>query len=99
MIGLEISGVLVIDKLAGVTSHDVVARVRRILGIRQVGHFGTLDPFATGVLPILGRQGDSLCTILSEVPESVRRDHALRVFHRYLRLHRQADLGELASGP
>lgn len=34
------------------TSHDVVARVRRLLGIRQVGHFGTLDPFATGVLPL-----------------------------------------------
>lgn len=48
----EISGVLVIDKPSGMTSHDVVARVRRLLGIRQVGHFGTLDPFATGVLPL-----------------------------------------------
>jgi tRNA pseudouridine55 synthase len=48
----EISGVLVIDKPAGVTSHDVVARVRKILHQRQVGHFGTLDPFATGVLPV-----------------------------------------------
>jgi tRNA pseudouridine55 synthase len=48
----EISGVLIIDKPPGLTSHDIVARVRRILGIRQVGHFGTLDPFATGVLPI-----------------------------------------------
>jgi tRNA pseudouridine55 synthase len=47
-----ISGVLIIDKPAGMTSHDVVARVRRILGTRQVGHFGTLDPFATGVLPL-----------------------------------------------
>lgn len=47
-----ISGVLIIDKPAGLTSHDVVARVRRILSIRQVGHFGTLDPFATGVLPV-----------------------------------------------
>jgi len=47
-----ISGVLVIDKPAGLTSHDVVAGVRRILKIRQVGHFGTLDPFATGVLPV-----------------------------------------------
>jgi tRNA pseudouridine55 synthase len=46
------SGVLIVDKPAGVTSHDVVARVRRILGIREVGHFGTLDPFATGVLPL-----------------------------------------------
>ena len=47
-----ISGVLIIDKPAGLTSHDIVAQVRRILGIRQVGHFGTLDPFATGVLPV-----------------------------------------------
>lgn len=48
----EFSGVLIIDKPAGMTLHDVVAKVRRILGIRQVGHFGTLDPFATGVLPL-----------------------------------------------
>jgi tRNA pseudouridine55 synthase len=48
----EVSGVLVIDKPAGITSHDVVARVRKILHQRQVGHFGTLDPFATGVLPV-----------------------------------------------
>lgn len=40
------------DKAAGMTSHDVVAVVRRILGIKQIGHFGTLDPFATGVLPL-----------------------------------------------
>lgn len=48
----EFSGVLIIDKPAGLTSHDVVAAARRFLGIRQVGHFGTLDPFATGVLPL-----------------------------------------------
>jgi tRNA pseudouridine55 synthase len=48
----EFSGVLIIDKPAGMTSHDVVARARKILGIRQIGHFGTLDPFATGVLPL-----------------------------------------------
>jgi tRNA pseudouridine55 synthase len=47
-----ISGVLIMDKPTGLTSHDIVAQVRRILGIRQVGHFGTLDPFATGVLPV-----------------------------------------------
>ncbi len=44
------SGVLNIDKPQGMTSHDVVARVRRITGIRRVGHAGTLDPLATGVL-------------------------------------------------
>jgi tRNA pseudouridine55 synthase len=48
----EVSGVLVMDKPAGMTSHDVVAAVRRLLHIKQVGHFGTLDPFATGVLPL-----------------------------------------------
>lgn len=48
----EVSGVLVVDKPAGLTSHDVVARVRRIIHVRRVGHFGTLDPFATGVLPL-----------------------------------------------
>ena len=48
----ELAGVLVIDKSSDMTSHDVVAAVRRLLRIRQVGHFGTLDPFATGVLPI-----------------------------------------------
>jgi tRNA pseudouridine55 synthase len=45
-------GFLVIDKPAGWTSHDVVGRVRRLLGQRQVGHGGTLDPAATGVLPV-----------------------------------------------
>ncbi|HXH49645.1 MAG TPA: tRNA pseudouridine(55) synthase TruB [Terriglobia bacterium] len=48
----QIAGVLIIDKPSGMTSHDVVARVRRLVGIRQIGHFGTLDPFATGVLPL-----------------------------------------------
>jgi tRNA pseudouridine55 synthase len=47
------NGVVIIDKLAGLTSHDVVNRVRRILGQRAVGHLGTLDPSATGVLPIV----------------------------------------------
>ncbi|MGA7287021.1 MAG: tRNA pseudouridine(55) synthase TruB [Terriglobales bacterium] len=47
------NGVVIIDKPAGLTSHDVVNRVRRILGQRSVGHLGTLDPAATGVLPIV----------------------------------------------
>ena len=49
-------GVLLVDKPAGLTSHDVVARVRRLAGTRKVGHAGTLDPMATGVLVLgLGR--------------------------------------------
>ena len=46
-------GLLVIDKPAGLTSHDVVNRIRRILHERSVGHLGTLDPLATGVLPLV----------------------------------------------
>ncbi|MBN2242893.1 MAG: tRNA pseudouridine(55) synthase TruB [Acidobacteria bacterium] len=49
-------GVLVVDKDPGWTSHDVVAKIRNLLKIKKVGHAGTLDPFATGVLPLtLGR--------------------------------------------
>ena len=47
------NGVLIIDKPGGLTSHDVVNRVRRILQQRSVGHLGTLDPLATGVLPLV----------------------------------------------
>ena len=47
------NGVLIIDKPSGLTSHDVVGRVRRILQQRAVGHLGTLDPLATGVLPLV----------------------------------------------
>ncbi len=49
---MSLSGVLLIDKEAGLTSHDVVERVRKILGIQRVGHTGTLDPMATGLLPL-----------------------------------------------
>jgi tRNA pseudouridine55 synthase len=50
------SGILVLVKPPGPTSHDMVALVRRLAGTRKVGHGGTLDPFATGVLPLfLGR--------------------------------------------
>jgi tRNA pseudouridine55 synthase len=48
----RLHGLLVIDKPAGFTSHDVVAKIRRITGERKVGHAGTLDPMATGVLPV-----------------------------------------------
>lgn len=47
------SGILILDKPAGMTSHDCVSRVRKIYGTRRVGHTGTLDPFATGVLVML----------------------------------------------
>lgn len=61
-----INGFLVIDKPAGITSHDVVSRVRRILGTRKVGHTGTLDPFATGVLPVAVNEGTKAIPFLDE---------------------------------
>jgi tRNA pseudouridine55 synthase len=48
-----VNGLLVVDKPGGMTSHDVVNRVRRVTGERSTGHLGTLDPMATGVLPLL----------------------------------------------
>ena len=48
-----VCGILPVDKPAGLTSHDVVARVRRLLGVKRVGHAGTLDPMATGLLVVL----------------------------------------------
>jgi tRNA pseudouridine55 synthase len=58
-------GLLVVDKPAGLTSHDVVARVRRILRERSVGHTGTLDPAATGVLPLVVGRATRLARFLS----------------------------------
>ena len=58
-------GLLVIDKPAGITSHDVVYRTRRILHERRIGHTGTLDPFATGVLLILVGRATRLAQFFS----------------------------------
>ncbi|KAB0665803.1 tRNA pseudouridine(55) synthase TruB [Oryzomonas japonica] len=60
------NGFVVIDKPVGLTSHDVVNRVRRILGTRRVGHTGTLDPFATGVLPVAVNEGTKAIPFLDE---------------------------------
>ena len=49
----QLEGVLLVDKPTGMTSHDVVARLRHILQLRQIGHAGTLDPLATGLLVML----------------------------------------------
>lgn len=58
-------GLLVIDKPAGMTSHDVVAATRRVLKERRIGHTGTLDPFATGVLLVLVGKATRLAQFLS----------------------------------
>jgi tRNA pseudouridine55 synthase len=59
-------GVLVVDKPGGLTSHDVVAQARRIFGTREVGHAGTLDPMATGVLLLLFGEATKLSNFLTD---------------------------------
>jgi tRNA pseudouridine55 synthase len=58
-------GVLLIDKPVGPTSHDVVARIRRALGERSVGHTGTLDPLASGLLPLVVGRATRIAALLS----------------------------------
>jgi len=61
-----INGILVIDKEAGFTSHDVVAKLRGICGQKRIGHTGTLDPAATGVLPVCLGNATKLCDMLTD---------------------------------
>ncbi len=61
------AGVLLVDKPAGLTSFSIVSRVRRILGVKKVGHAGTLDPFATGLLVVcVGRSATKLISLFME---------------------------------
>jgi tRNA pseudouridine55 synthase len=83
-------GVLIIDKPAGMTSHDVVARVRRIIGERRVGHTGTLDPFATGVLVILVGRATRLAQFLSG---------AEKEYDALVRLGFATDTGDITGAP
>lgn len=81
-------GVLIIDKPAGMTSHDVVAQVRRILGERRVGHTGTLDPFATGVLVLLVGRATRLARFLGD---------AEKEYEAVFRLGYATDTGDLTG--
>ena len=77
--GETVEGLVVVDKPAGCTSHDVVARLRRIYGLRRVGHAGTLDPDATGVLLVgLGR-ATRLLRFLTETGKVYRGEVAFGV--------------------
>lgn len=62
----DVDGVLVVDKPAGPTSHDIVNRARRVFRLRRIGHTGTLDPFATGVLPLCLGRATRLARFLGE---------------------------------
>jgi tRNA pseudouridine55 synthase len=81
-------GLLIIDKPAGLTSHDVVARVRRVLKIKRVGHTGTLDPFATGVLVLLIGRATRLAQFLS---------NAEKEYEAVIRFGYATDTGDLTG--
>ena len=66
------SGVLILDKPAGFTSHDVVQMVKKKLRAAKVGHGGTLDPFATGVLILLVNEATKLTPFLADQEKSYR---------------------------
>jgi tRNA pseudouridine55 synthase len=65
-----VEGLLLVDKPGGITSHDVVAIVRRSLGIRKVGHAGTLDPMATGLLVVGVGRATRLLRFLGDLPKT-----------------------------
>ncbi|MFQ5537487.1 MAG: tRNA pseudouridine(55) synthase TruB [Gemmatimonadota bacterium] len=64
-----LEGILAVDKPSGPTSHDVVARLRRLLGVRRIGHTGTLDPFASGLLLLCVGRATRLAEYLSGRPK------------------------------
>lgn len=71
----DVSGALIIDKPEGMTSHDVVGKIRKLYGTRRVGHTGTLDPMATGVLVVLVGQ----CVKASDILMSGRKKYTARM--------------------
>lgn len=79
------AGFLVIDKPVGLTSHDVVAAVRAVTGLAKVGHTGTLDPFATGVLPLALGRATRLIQFL---------DESIKVYDAKIRLGSATDTGD-----
>jgi tRNA pseudouridine55 synthase len=83
-------GVLIIDKPAGITSHDVVAQVRHILKVPRIGHTGTLDPFATGVLAILVGRATRLAQFLSGLEKE---------YEAVIRLGYATDTGDVTGKP
>jgi tRNA pseudouridine55 synthase len=85
------NGVLVLDKPAGPTSHDVVARVRRAVGVSRIGHTGTLDPLATGVLALVIGRATRLAQFLSgdekEYEAGIRLGRATPTYDAEDRIH------------
>ncbi len=87
-IHIEPDGILLVDKPAGMTSHDVVFRVRKLYGTKKVGHTGTLDPLATGVLVVLLGRAAKACEYVS---------HDEKVYEATLRLGLTTDTEDVTG--
>lgn len=85
---IEPDGILLVDKPAGMTSHDVVWRVRKLFGTKKVGHTGTLDPLATGVLVVLLGRAAKACEYVS---------HDEKVYEATLRLGLTTDTEDVTG--
>ena len=85
-----IDGILIVDKPEGLTSHDVVARLRRILKTKRIGHTGTLDPFATGVLVMLVGKATRLAQFL---------DKDKKEYQATIRFGFETDTGDVSGSP
>ena len=86
----QLSGILVVDKPDGMTSHDVVSRARKSLGMKKIGHAGTLDPFATGILILLVGEGTKLSSYLME---------GRKTYLATVMLGEKRDTGDLSGEP
>ena len=86
--GSGVQGVLIIDKPEGLTSHDVVQKVRKAFAIRQVGHAGTLDPIASGVLVMLLGSATRIAQYLQEDDKE---------YHLVLRLGLETDTQDITG--
>jgi tRNA pseudouridine55 synthase len=97
------NGVLIVDKPAGPTSHDVVARTRHAIGVSRVGHTGTLDPLASGVLPLVVGRATRLAQFLTadekEYVAGVRLGYATPTYDAEDRMVRDADRGSIRLDP
>jgi len=85
-LGVIMEGILIVNKPKGVTSHQIVSKLRKILNIKQIGHIGTLDPNATGVLPILIGKATKTSKYLIEHDKE---------YIATLKLGRQTDTGDI----
>ena len=69
---MNLSGIIIIYKEKGMTSHDVVWHLRKIIGMKKIGHTGTLDPDAEGVLPVALGSATRLCDLMNENDKKYR---------------------------